>query len=65
MDLFFYRESEEAKQLKDEEAGPQADIAAPEYGVSCGDKWTTAGIPDASWTGETQQPISGKFSDKI
>ncbi|CAN7063073.1 unnamed protein product [Brassica oleracea var. botrytis] len=58
MDLFFYREPEEAKQLEDEEAAPQADFAAPEYGVSGGDQWTTAGIPDASWTGEAQQPIS-------
>ncbi|KAL0885940.1 hypothetical protein Bca101_009923 [Brassica carinata] len=58
MDLFFYREPEEAKQLEDEEAAPQADFSAPEYGVSGGDQWTTAAIPDASWTGEAQQPIS-------
>ncbi|CAH2061253.1 unnamed protein product [Thlaspi arvense] len=60
MDLFFYREPEEAKQIEDEEAGPQADfgLPPPEYGVAGGDQWTTAQIPDASWPGEAQEPIS-------
>ncbi|KFK37891.1 hypothetical protein AALP_AA3G042600 [Arabis alpina] len=56
VDLFFYREPEEAKQ-EDEEAAPQLEfgLPAPEYG---GDQWTTAGIPDAAWPGEADQPIS-------
>ena len=59
MDLFFYREPEESKQIEDEEAAPQADfgLPAPEYGAA-GGEWTTAQIPDASWTGDAQQPIS-------
>lgn len=51
VDLFFYREPEEAKQDEDEEA-------APEYGVVALDQWTTAQIPDAAWPGEAEQPIS-------
>ncbi|KAL1211642.1 Small ribosomal subunit protein uS2y [Cardamine amara subsp. amara] len=61
VDLFFYREPEEAKEEGDEEAAPQADfgLPAPEYGmVGGGDQWTTAQIPDAAWPGEAQQPIS-------
>lgn len=59
LDLFFYREPEEPKQLEDDEAGPQADfgLPAPEYGVS-GGEWTTAQIPDAAWPGEAQAPIA-------
>ncbi|KAL0741208.1 hypothetical protein Bca4012_082721 [Brassica carinata] len=59
VDLFFYREPEEAKQSEDEEAAPLADfgLPAPEYGAT-GGEWTTAQIPDASWTGDAQQPIS-------
>lgn len=58
MDLFFYREPEEAKQLEDDEGVPQTDFAAPEYGAVGGDKWTTAQIPDDVWLGEAQQPIA-------
>lgn len=53
VDLFFYREPEEAKQQEDEEAAPQI-----EYGLVGGDQWTTAQIPDAAWPGEAEQPIS-------
>ncbi|VVA96488.1 unnamed protein product [Arabis nemorensis] len=60
VDLFFYREPEEAKQEEDEEAAPQMEfgLPAPEYGVVGGDQWTTAAIPDAAWPGEAEQPIS-------
>ncbi|XP_010531882.1 PREDICTED: 40S ribosomal protein Sa-1-like [Tarenaya hassleriana] len=60
VDLFFYREPEEAKQQEEEEAVPQTDfgLPAPDYGVGAiGDQWTTAQIPDAAWPGEAQQPI--------
>ncbi|CAN8239492.1 unnamed protein product [Cochlearia groenlandica] len=60
VDLFFYREPEEAKPDDEDESAPQADfgLPAPEYGVAGGDQWTTAAIPDAAWPGEAQQPIS-------
>ncbi|CAA7041189.1 unnamed protein product [Microthlaspi erraticum] len=48
VDLFFYREPEEAKQEEDEEAAPQI-----EYRLVGGDQWTTAQISDAAWPGET------------
>ncbi|KAG7576032.1 Ribosomal protein S2 [Arabidopsis thaliana x Arabidopsis arenosa] len=54
VDLFFYREPEEAKEEDDEEYG----LPAPEYGMVGGDQWTTAQIPDAAWPGELEQPIS-------
>ncbi|XP_010540101.1 PREDICTED: 40S ribosomal protein SA-like [Tarenaya hassleriana] len=60
VDLFFYREPEEAKQQEEDEAAPQADfgLPAPDYGVGAiGDQWTTAQIPDAAWPAEAQQPI--------
>ncbi|CAD5322087.1 unnamed protein product [Arabidopsis thaliana] len=53
VDLFFYREPEEAKQEGDEEAEVQAD-----YRMVGGDQWTTAQISDAAWSGEVEQPIS-------
>lgn len=60
MDLFFYREPEEAKEEGDEEAALQIDFGLPaaEYGMVGGDQWTTAQIPDAAWPGEAQLPIS-------
>ncbi|XP_010537651.1 PREDICTED: 40S ribosomal protein Sa-1 [Tarenaya hassleriana] len=60
VDLFFYREPEEAKQQEEDEAAPQADfgLPAPDFGVGAiGDQWTTAQIPDAAWPAEAQQPI--------
>lgn len=58
VDLFFYREPEEAKPEDEDEVAPQAEfgLPAPEYGG--GDQWTTAAIPDAAWPGEAQAPIS-------
>ncbi|XP_024015562.1 40S ribosomal protein Sa-2 isoform X1 [Eutrema salsugineum] len=51
VDLFFYREPEEAKQEDEEEA-------APGYGIVGGEQWTTVQIPDSAWPGEAEQPIS-------
>ncbi|XP_010485861.1 PREDICTED: 40S ribosomal protein Sa-2-like [Camelina sativa] len=60
VDLFFYREPEEAKEEGDEEAALQTDfrLPAPEYEMVGGDQWTTAQNPDGAWPGEAQQPIS-------
>ncbi|KAG2321771.1 hypothetical protein Bca52824_014984 [Brassica carinata] len=57
VDLFFYREPEEAKPEDEDEVAPQAEfgLPAPEYGG--GDQWTTAAIPDAAWR-EKPRPIS-------
>lgn len=60
VDLFFYREPEEAKPQEEEEAAqqPEFGLPAPEYGVGAiGDQWSTAQIPDAAWPAEAQQPI--------
>ncbi|XP_043722108.1 40S ribosomal protein SA-like [Telopea speciosissima] len=60
VDLFFYREPEEAKELEEDEMG-----APPEYGVAAeysaaalglpGDQWPTQ-IPDAQWAPEMATP---------
>lgn len=58
MDLFFYREPEEAKQQEEEDTLPAADYALPppEYGISAGEWGST--IADSQWTTDvTQQPI--------
>ncbi|CAA7033077.1 unnamed protein product [Microthlaspi erraticum] len=57
LDLFFYREPEEAKQLEDDEA-PQADFGLPAPEYVAGGEWTTSQIPDAAWPGEAQAPIA-------
>ncbi|KAJ6415786.1 40S RIBOSOMAL PROTEIN SA [Salix viminalis] len=57
VDLFFYREPEEAKQQEEEDT-PAADYALPppEYGISAGEWGST--IADSQWTTDvTQQPI--------
>ncbi|XP_011048610.1 PREDICTED: 40S ribosomal protein SA [Populus euphratica] len=58
VDLFFYREPEEAKQQEEEETVPAADYALPpaDYGVSAGE-WSST-IADSQWTADVaQQPI--------
>ncbi|KAG5248802.1 hypothetical protein OIU77_027612 [Salix suchowensis] len=58
VDLFFYREPEEAKQQEEEDTLPAADYALPppEYGISAGEWGST--IADSQWTTDvTQQPI--------
>lgn len=78
VDLFFYREPEETKQLEEEEALPVADYTATDFGASgigaIGEgQWPTA--VDQSWTDAVPQPIpaaptnwtaeAGKFIDLI
>lgn len=51
MDLFFYREPEEAKEPEEEEALPPPDFGIADYGAAPlvgSDQWT-AQIPDAQW----------------
>ncbi|KAL9350542.1 hypothetical protein Peur_057797 [Populus x canadensis] len=58
VDLFFYREPEEAKQQEEEDALPAADYALPppDYGISAGEWGST--IADTQWTTDVaQQPI--------
>lgn len=59
MDLFFYREPEEAKEQQEEEVPAIADYA--EYGgAALGGDWTSSQIPDAQWTadGATSVPVA-------
>ncbi|CAN0854948.1 40S ribosomal protein SA [Linum grandiflorum] len=51
VDLFFYREPEEAKKEEEEEA-----VAAMEYGLPPTDNWNSPA--DAGWTDMAAQPIS-------
>ncbi|KAF9689829.1 hypothetical protein SADUNF_Sadunf01G0133200 [Salix dunnii] len=58
VDLFFYREPEEAKQQEEDETVPAADYSHPpaEYGISAGE-WSST-IADSQWTADVaQQPI--------
>lgn len=51
MDLFFYREPEEAKEQEEEEALPPPDFGIADYGgapLVSSDQWT-AQISDAQW----------------
>ncbi|KAF5471912.1 hypothetical protein F2P56_008675 [Juglans regia] len=59
VDLFFYRESEEAKQQKEEEA-----VAIPNYGLIdysasplTSDQWPVQ-VADTQWSPHVQHPIS-------
>jgi len=57
VDLFFYREPEEAKQQEEEEA-PAADYAITDYnpgGIAADGQWP--GTIDQSWTDAVPQPI--------
>lgn len=59
VDLFFYREPEEAKEQEEEEV-----IAAPDYGVTdysapalgLGDQWTSSQIPEGQWGADIVPP---------
>ncbi|GJY35999.1 40S ribosomal protein SA-like protein [Tanacetum coccineum] len=59
VDLFFYREPEEAKEPEEEDAAvaDYNDYAAGPIGMA--DQWGSAAIPDAQWSGEAAAPISG------
>lgn len=49
MDLFFYREPEEAKEQEEEETPAIADY--PDYSTAAiGADWSSGQIPDAQWT---------------
>ena len=55
VDLFFYREPEEAKQQEEEEAVVAADYGIPEYsagGVAglAAEQWPITQIGDSSWS---------------
>lgn len=55
VDLFFYREPEEAKQLEEEEAVPVADyVPGADYGLTTSD-WGNQ-IADNQWPAETAEP---------
>lgn len=54
VDLFFYREPEEAKQQEEEEAVVAADYGITDYAAA--DQWSNQ-ISDAPWPSEAAQPI--------
>lgn len=51
VDLFFYREPEEAKEQQEEEA-PAIDYADYSAGAALGGDWSSSQIPEAQWTGD-------------
>ncbi|OIV95161.1 hypothetical protein TanjilG_21551 [Lupinus angustifolius] len=61
VDLFFYREPEEAKQQDEDEVIPGADYAIQDFnttaigGIAADGQWPTA--VDSSWTDSVHQPI--------
>ncbi|KAK3220619.1 hypothetical protein Dsin_014589 [Dipteronia sinensis] len=60
VDLFFYREPEEAKQAEEEEMVQPIEYSggAPDYSMNlASDQWPTQ-MSDAQWPGEAQKPIS-------
>ncbi|TXG57632.1 hypothetical protein EZV62_015461 [Acer yangbiense] len=60
VDLFFYREPEEAKQAEEEEMVQPIEYSggAPDYSNNlASDQWPTQ-MSDAQWPGEAQKPIS-------
>ena len=56
VDLFFYREPEEAKQQDEEEAGAAQDYHADYSGGGALTEWPAQGEPH--WNDAAQQPIS-------
>lgn len=62
MDLFFYREPEEAKEQQDEEVPAIADYA--EYGgAALGGDWTSSQIPDAQWAADGATSVPAATGD--
>ncbi|KAG2722549.1 hypothetical protein I3760_02G132100 [Carya illinoinensis] len=59
VDLFFYREPEEAKQQEEEEAVPIPDYGLGDYSAPplASDQWPVQGS-DTQWNPDVQQPIS-------
>ncbi|KAM0853080.1 hypothetical protein ACQ4PT_051322 [Festuca glaucescens] len=63
VDLFFYRDPEEAKEVDEEEA-----LVAPEYGAPLVDNWgdlpaLSAGPAGAEWGGAAPAPVAGEGWD--
>ncbi|KAK1649596.1 hypothetical protein QYE76_067444 [Lolium multiflorum] len=63
VDLFFYRDPEEAKEVDEEEA-----LVAPEYGAPVVDNWgdlpaLSAGPAGAEWGGAAPAPVAGEGWD--
>ncbi|KAH0668365.1 hypothetical protein KY290_030255 [Solanum tuberosum] len=58
VDLFFYREPEEAKE-QEEEAPAIADYADYSASAALGGDWTSSQIPEAQWTAEAAAPPVG------
>lgn len=61
VDLFFYREPEEAKQPEEEElAAPieYGSAVAPDYAMNLDSQQWPTQISDAQWPGEVQNPIA-------
>lgn len=61
VDLFFYREPEEAKQQEEEEAAAPADYGITDYGATgiaglSADQWPSQ-LADAPWPAEVAAPI--------
>ncbi|KAI4386913.1 hypothetical protein MLD38_004789 [Melastoma candidum] len=54
VDLFFYREPEEAKQQEEDEVVPAADYGLPDF-AGATDQWTSQ-IPESQWAGEAVAP---------
>lgn len=50
VDLFFYREPEEAKEQEPEEISAQPEYA--DYSATAGGDWSTAQIPESQWAPE-------------
>lgn len=64
VDLFFYREPEEAKDQQEEEVPAIQDY--PDYGAAAigGGEWTSSQIPDVQWTAEPvpAAPVAGGWA---
>lgn len=58
MDLFFYREPEEAKE-QEEEVPAIADYADYSASAALGGDWTSSQIPEAQWTADAAAPAVG------
>ncbi|MCD9642179.1 hypothetical protein HAX54_028862 [Datura stramonium] len=57
VDLFFYREPEEAKE-QEEEVPAIADYADYSAGAALGGDWTSSQIPEAQWTADATAPVA-------
>lgn len=61
VDLFFYREPEEAKPQDEEETGAAADYGHADFSSApalTSDQWPVQGVSDAQWNADAPSPIS-------